>query len=230
MAPNKAYIVLVSSLYCSFLSNRCDITTDFNRFSEADAIVYHMRDGFDQDQAKRKRRPEQRLVFALWEAPPHTPDLQSYRQFFNWTMTYRFKSHIIASYYSGNAYVHMSSNYYQLMIRENFTRKLNLKTKKYDYQPSDEVLQKKKLGTAAALISNCGGSVDRLTFIKELKRYVGVKIYGRCGELCPLNMNCREFIPQNFYFLLSFENSFCVEYTSKFVNLVLRNPCFLFSS
>jgi alpha-1,3-fucosyltransferase len=210
----------VTSLYCPFLSNRCTIITDHDRFSEADAIVYHMRDGVDQKNAREKRHPKQRIVFALWESPAHTPDLQSYRQFFNWTMTYRLKSDVITSYYSGNAYVHTSSDYYRLMIHENSTRKLNLKIRSCDHRPSDEILQKKKLGIAAALISNCGGSSKRLEFIKKLKPHLDVKVYGRCGEACPAKMNCREFIAQNYYFIFSFENSLCTEYTSKFKEII----------
>lgn len=206
----------MTSLYCPFLSDRCNIITDFKRFSEADAIVYHMRDGFDMKRAKENRHPRQRFVFNLWESPSHTPNLQPYRQFFNWTMTYRAQSHVITSYYSGNAYVHTSSDYYRIMLQENSTHKLNLKIKIHDHRPSDEILEKKKLGIAAALISNCGGTSKRLQFIKELKRYMDVKVYGRCGESCPPKINCRDFISQNYYFILSFENSLCSEYTSMF--------------
>jgi hypothetical protein len=215
----------VTSLSCPFLSNHCDITSDFNRFSEADAIVYHMHDGVEKDIANKKRKPNQRFVFALWESPARLPDLQSYRQFFNWTMTYRWKSDILTSYYSGNAYIHTSSEYYQLMLRENITKNLNLKLEKFDHRPSDEILSKKKLGLAAALISNCGGTSKRLEFINELKRYIPVTIYGGCGETCPTHMNCRQHIADNYYFILSFENSLCSDYTSKFEGGVGGGEC-----
>lgn len=211
---NHMNSILVNSLFCPFLSNRCDITDNFNRFAEADAIVYHIRDHIDRDLTQQKRHPNQRVVFALWESPAHTPNLKSFKEFFNWTMTFRFDSHIVASYYSGNAYVHKSSPFYQLMIRENITRNLNLTAVTADHRPSDEILQKKKLGTAAALISNCGGSSNRLAFIRSLQRYIDVTIYGRCGQSCPSNKNCREFIAENYYFILSFENSLCKDYTS----------------
>ena len=58
-------MILVTSLFCPFLSDRCDITTDFDRFTEADAVVYHIRDSIDQNRAKQKRHPKQRFVFAL---------------------------------------------------------------------------------------------------------------------------------------------------------------------
>ncbi|CAF4012254.1 unnamed protein product, partial [Rotaria sp. Silwood1] len=47
----------------------------------------------------------------------------------------------------------------------------------------------------------------------ELKRYIDVRIYGRCGEGCPGNIHCRKFIAENYYFILSFENSLCLDYT-----------------
>ncbi len=205
----------MTQLYCPFLSNQCDITSDFNRFPQADAIVYHMRDNVDKALSGHKRKPNQRFVFALWESPAHTPGLQSFREFFNWTMTYRLKSDIITSYYSGNAYIHTSSEFYRLMLRENITKNLNLKLQTFDHRPSDEILSKKTLGIAAALISNCGGSSNRLAFINKLKEYIPVKVYGRCGEGCPANVNCRQHIADNYYFILSFENSLCSDYTSR---------------
>jgi len=210
----------VTQLSCPFLSNYCDITTDKNLFSEADAVVYHIRDDINQKQAKKYRHSDQRFVFALWESPAYTPDLTSYKGFFNWTMTYRFKSHIIASYYFSNGYIHTSNNYYHLMIKENATKNLNLKLKKLDHQLSDQILENKKLGTIAALISNCGTASQRMRFIKLLKRYIDIKVYGRCGKTCPKDIDCREFIAKNFYFFLSFESSLCTDYTSKYKNFI----------
>lgn len=205
----------MTQLSCPFLSNYCDITIDKSFLSEADAVVYHMRDNIDIKEAKRNRQPEQRFVFALWESPMHTPDLKRYKGFFNWTMTYRFTSHIVTPYYFGSAYVHTSSSYYDLMIKENATKNLNLQLKRHDHTLSDEMLANKKLGIAAALISNCGSSSRRLFYIRLLKRFVNLKIYGSCGTACPKHVNCREFIAKNYYFFLSFENSLCIDYASK---------------
>ncbi|CAF3843286.1 unnamed protein product [Rotaria sp. Silwood1] len=190
-APHKTSTQKMTELYCPFFSNRCDITIDFNRLSEADAVVYHMYNDIDKTLVTGKRHPKQRFVFALWESPANSRNLGSYGRFFNWTMTYRSDSHILTSYYSQTAYFHKSNPYYQLLIT------------------------KEKLGTAAALISNCGGSSQRLQFIDKLKRYIDVKVYGTCGEGCPSNMNCRQFIAENYFFILSFENSLCLEYTTE---------------
>ncbi|CAF5209191.1 unnamed protein product, partial [Rotaria magnacalcarata] len=42
--PGRSSTQKMTSLFCPFLSDRCDITTDLDRFTEADAVVYHMRD------------------------------------------------------------------------------------------------------------------------------------------------------------------------------------------
>ena len=139
---------LVSELYCSFLSHHCEISNDLRRFAEADAVLYHPRDYINRSETMMKeRRSSQRFVFALWEPPVNTPTLRSFNRFFNWTMTYRFESHIFASYYPSDAY----------RLRENQW----LKDAVADYQAQEEklVLHEniplvKKKGTAAALISN----------------------------------------------------------------------------
>ena len=206
----------MNELHCPFLADGCDITSDFGRFAQADAVVYHIPGGVDMPRVNKARRPEQRFVFALWESPATFPGLQEFRKFFNWTMTFRLTSHIVTSYYSGNPYIHVSSDYYRLMIQENRTRKLNLKLIKKDDRPSDSILEGKKLGTAAALISNCGGTSKRLPYITHLKRFIDIKVYGDCGTKCSKVGDCRGFIAKNYYFLLSFENSICTDYTSKF--------------
>lgn len=186
-----------------------------NRFSQADAVVYHLRGSVDKQFVDKNRRSNQRIVFTLWESPAHTPHLRFYQNFFNWTMSFRFQSDIVTPYYSGDAYIHRSSPYYQLLIAENRTKNLNLKFNTYDDRPSKEILEKKKLGLAAALISNCGGSSKRLDLINALKKYIPVDVYGRCGKGCPSSKSCREYIAENYYFILSFENSICQDYTSK---------------
>jgi hypothetical protein len=151
----------VSELYCSFLNNQCEITNDVNRFQEADAVVYHIRNDINRsDEIMKYRRSSQRFVFTLWESPYYTPDLHSYNDFFNWTMTYRFDSHIFASYYSPTAY----------RLRDNQW----LKDITSDYQTNEETIALHenidttvKWGTAAALISNVCESKKQILFEKN---------------------------------------------------------------
>ena len=149
----------MSELYCSFLSNHCEITTDIKRFKHADAVVYHLRDYVNRsDSIMKHRRPSQRFIYTLWEPPINTPDLRSYDKFFNWSMTYRFDSHVFASYYLNTAYRLKSNDWLTTLA---------------DYQANEEqvILSEnlnltKKRGTAAALISNVN---QRLNYFFRLK-------------------------------------------------------------
>ena len=70
-----------------------------------------------------------------------------------------------------------------------------------------------KKGFAAALISNCGDSSGRLEYIKELKKYVAVDVYGACGDKkCPkkfrngtITSDCRAILADEYKFYLAFE-------------------------
>ena len=142
------FLTLVSELFCSFLNDHCEITHDQRRFRQADAVVYHVRDPVNRShEIMKNRRDSQRFVFALWEPPVNTPDLSSYKNFFNWTMTYRFDSHVFASYFPSAVY-RLRSN---LWLKETIA----------DYQTSEEkivahenISTGAKWGTVAALISN----------------------------------------------------------------------------
>lgn len=148
--PNSLYFFLVSELHCSFVHDHCELSRDLTRYSQADAVVYHPRDHIDlSSDLVKYRNASQRFVMTLWEPPINTPDLRPLRTFFNWTMTYRFDSHIFAPYYTDDAY--------GLINKTQFSQ---LPT---DYNAKEEhvVLYrnlnlKKKKGTVAALISNVG--------------------------------------------------------------------------
>jgi hypothetical protein len=138
----------VSEIFCPFLNNYCELTTDMARFKQTDAVVYHMTSYVDRSKKIMKhRQSSQRFIFALWEPPINSPDLRRYNKFFNWTMTYRFDSHIFASYYADNPYGLKNNQRLQNILS--------------DYQSNQEMVvlyenidTTKKRGTAAALISS----------------------------------------------------------------------------
>lgn len=107
-----------------------------------------MRDPIDRSEKFTKlRRPSQRFVFTLWEPPTQTPDLKSYDRFFNWTMTYRFDSHVFAPYYFATAY----------RLKNNHWFEENLSDYRRDEEkvlPYENIPINRKKGTAVALISN----------------------------------------------------------------------------
>ena len=74
----------------------------------------------------------------------------------------------------------------------------------------------------AALISNCNAANLRLEYIKELKKFVPVQLFGSCGDSCPESSDCREHIGRNFKFFFAFENSVCKDYITEKFFLMLR--------
>jgi len=60
-----------------------------------------------------------------------------------------------------------------------------------------------------------------MEYVKELSKYIDVDIYGKCGEFsCDRNRDCFSDVAEaDYFFYLSFENSFCDDYvTEKLMN------------
>ncbi|XP_067945361.1 glycoprotein 3-alpha-L-fucosyltransferase A-like [Watersipora subatra] len=81
---------------------------------------------------------------------------------------------------------------------------------------------KSKTKGAFAYVSHCGSKqYDRLSFMRQLKKYINVDIFGRCTKQQPcltrfdIKCEANKHYPYRFY--LAFENSLCTEYiTEKF--------------
>lgn len=79
-------------------------------------------------------------------------------------------------------------------------------------------------GFAAALISDCSDLVRRLDYIKEIKKYIQVDLYGRCsGVACPFEgEECRKWLASSYKFYFAFENSVCNDYITEKLFATLR--------
>lgn len=184
----------------------CQTTIDKNRSSEADYVVVHMRNGIDQNFPKY-RPASQRWIFLLYESPMHASDMKKYNNFFNLTATYRINSDF-SSIYQGTG------------MKWEKNPKFEQNSNFYD----------KKKHFSSALISNCDPSSKRLSYIKEMKKYIDVDLYGRCGKPCPKTnqkgekiTDCREFAKNNYKFFFSFENSLCKDYVTEKFFLILKS-------
>lgn len=83
----------------------------------------------------------------------------------------------------------------------------------------DVVRGKSKLVTW--FVSNCQAKSGRLKYVEELSRHIGVDVYGECGTFrCKRSESCfSDVVEPNYFFYLSFENSFCDDYvTEKLMN------------
>ncbi|CAF2880393.1 unnamed protein product [Rotaria sp. Silwood2] len=186
---------------CPISVNACYVTIDHQFFSQSDASLIHLRESINYKKLNNiTRQSNQRFIFFLKESPMHSPILspKQHGRLFNFTQTYRPDSDITAT---------TLRNFFWLFNHKIYPN--------YDFK---SILEMKKSGKIlVAIVSNCGGSSSRLDYIKELKKYISVDIYGKCGQRCPDVSNCRQFAYSSYKFYLSFENSLCDEYvTEKF--------------
>ena len=172
----------------------------------------------------------------LMESPLHDANFpyEKFKNFFNWTMTYRRDS----DFYSPYGWIspktwdwHYPSRdsipwdmYMRNPLKAEISSDFSLKA------VHDQIGQKsKKKVTAAWLVSNCFvyGYVnsEREKYVDELRKHLEVDIYGYCGfRKCPKNVKCYEHIADNYMFYLSFENSLCTDYvTEKFFTPLTHN-------
>ncbi|CAF1096670.1 unnamed protein product [Rotaria sordida] len=186
---------------CPILVNACHITIDHNFFSQSDASLIHLRESINYKKLNNiTRQINQKFIFFLKESPIHSPILSSkqHSQIFNYTQTYRPDSDITAT------------------TLRNFFWLFNYKI--YPNYNFNSIIETKESGKIlVAIISNCGDSSNRLNYINELKKYISVDVYGKCGIPCPKVVNCRQYAYTTYKFYLAFENSLCDEYvTEKF--------------
>lgn len=183
---------------CSF--SNCFGTSDktlipIDRF---DAILFHVQTAVSWPKA---RSPHQNYVFVTKEAPIYLfNSLRGFNNYFNLTMTYRRKSDFWIPY--GD------------VVHKKLQELPTTGTVKKNYA-------KGKTKLAAWFVSNCMSRSGRGRYVRKLKRYVQVDIYGKCGtSKCPRDKNftCHEqLLNAQYKFYLSFENSICREYvTEKF--------------
>ncbi|CAF0720214.1 unnamed protein product [Adineta steineri] len=198
---NSVYANDFNFNHCPLAVNACRISIDHKSFNESDASLIHLRESLNLKKLNNlSRNQNQRFVFFLKESPVHSPNLASkdYTYLFNYTQTYRPDSDITAT------------------TLQDFFWLFNYKIyPNYDFQSILETKKPKKL--LVAIVSNCGGSSNRLKYIKELQQYISVDVYGSCGQRCPKGIDCRQYAYSTYKFYLSFENSLCDEYvTEKF--------------
>ncbi|KAK2166398.1 hypothetical protein LSH36_39g00087 [Paralvinella palmiformis] len=155
-------------------TNRCRTVTDRNEYFEADVVVvFAAKLKYSQKSVlPPKSSPEQIYVFLNTEPPTkyHTK-LSRIRPQFNITISYRADSTIQWPY--GKVIPRVG-----------------------DYQPMNEAEMTTRNRTAAWLVSGCTDVNIRMTYFKEMTKYIQVDVYGKCGELkCPeTNSQTTEFM------------------------------------
>jgi hypothetical protein len=173
--------------------NNCKLTEDKLQLNKSNVIIFHMRDKISE--LPKYRQFDQLWLFFLLESPVHSADFTKFNTLFNLSATYKSTSDFVSCYTSHFKYI--------ISNKANNKNELN------------ESLLINKNEFAAAIISNCNDKSNRLNYINELKKYIPVKVYGKCGIPCPNKTNCREIISLKTKFFLSFENSLCKDYVTE---------------
>lgn len=200
--------------------NNCTIVANSSKFwNEMQQSNFHLLETFDAVlfsvhemwlsslPPPQYRRPlQQRFVLLTQESPQSMVafDPEEFRNFFNWTMSYKLDSDVQLLY----GRVHPKDpNQTEQVVQRNLN-----KTKKI-----------------AWMVSHCQTHSKREEYVKELKKYIQVDIYGACGDLkCTRNdshwlsdPNCYVSLSNEYKFYLSFENSICKDYvTEKFFSIL----------
>lgn len=83
-----------------------------------------------------------------------------------------------------------------------------------------------KTKLVAWFVSNCETESKREKYVENLKKYIQVDVYGKCGEYfcwAGEQEECYDMLEKDYKFYLSFENAFCRDYvTEKFFQLANR--------
>ena len=190
-----------------------------------DAIVINFNDQFKltEDFPRSYPRPaRQRLIFFTQEPPPALKEYNftQYANFFNWTMTYRMDSDIQLSYGRFRPRTELT------------TPSVKGRGRRTAVPAATTVPQmsSNKTKLVAWMATQCETDGRRENYIKQLKRYIDVDVYGLCGNLkCarhPVHVShprCYDMLESTYKFYLSFENSICRDYvTEKFFNIAQR--------
>lgn len=212
---------------CFVTSNRLYLG-DYTKFDvvafAGPEVRFMIKQGF-YDRLPKKRSPHQKYAFASIESADNYPVCSdSFDGFFNWTWTYKLDSEAkwgyIAIRDSKNNLIgpKKEMNWIKLedmkLVSDGLKEKLRSKTK-----------------AAAWFVSNCYSRSERELFVSRLKiqlmKYdLKVDVYGECGPMkCPRNKEdeCNKIIEKDYYFYLSFENSFAEDYVTEKLLHPLKN-------
>ncbi|XP_075973592.1 alpha-(1,3)-fucosyltransferase C-like [Anticarsia gemmatalis] len=198
----------------------CFVTTNrdyLDDVTEFDVIIFHGPELNATTELPEFRSPHQKYVFASMESSGLFSNCNTrYNCFFNWSWTYKFRSTARFGYIS--IWDHKGT-----IIGPQYVMRWK---KVEDMEPIDVAL-KKKLSTkkyaAAWFVSHCNTPSKRkevaYTLNAELLKYgLNIDIYGKCGtKQCPRSKmsKCLEMLERDYYFYLSFENSFSEDYVTE---------------
>ena len=187
-------------------SGLCTVHTDKSNPLHYDAFVFH---GRDRQHPPNQRMPNQVYIIYLLESPYRAGPYVRGDRFYNWTATYSSKSDVQVPYWHFERKEH----------KGNITEiALDLPQMRYNRSSNEAMV--------SWVVSHCKTQGRREVYVKRLKMYLKVDIYGKCGMKCYQNKSlrgstCHKALAKSgkYKFYLSFENVACRDYiTEKTMN------------
>ncbi|CAO4364188.1 unnamed protein product [Caenorhabditis nigoni] len=181
--------------------NVCVISSHRAHFSQANAVIFHSRNINSKvlSSFPFPRRQEIPYVMVAYESP-YNAKLEIYKDFFNWTMSYRMDADVFAPY---GGLLRNSE-----LVKVNYTEIWKSKTKETLWLVSNKYVKNKRKELVEKLIEN-GMKIDLYG-----------KVYDREPENCSQDggqEGCDEKFQSPYKFTIAFENSNCKDYvTEKF--------------
>lgn len=222
----KAPFVYIQLEKMSFTSKNCSYqncfisnnAAYFDDITDFDVLLYNAAGTRgDSYLLPYKRSPKQIFVFSSLESSSNYPlEGTIFNGFFNFTWTYKLNSDIVCPY---------------LVVRN---KKGVIIGPKIDMQWMDVndmkpishyikyKLRNKKIA-GAWFVSHCNAPSERLAFFNGLNAALSkfghrIDMFGECGNMkCPRGWmeECYALLETDYYFYLSFENSFSVDYVTE---------------
>jgi len=199
--------------------SNCFATKDRNLLPSLDlydAIIIHIR-GLPNDWPSTRSK-DQRYIMLSIDAPIKLYEYRHLQKLaFNWTMTYRMDSDFPIPYAWVDRILPLPAPEGSTLLQ----RFITSHGKKAVAQGPN--LADNKVGLAVQFVSNCHSSSKREAYVRELRRFIPVDIYGKCGEFkCAKEKGwqCYKEAEAKYKFYLAFENSVCRDYvTEQFFNM-----------
>ncbi|KAL8615440.1 hypothetical protein ACOMHN_036260 [Nucella lapillus] len=213
---------------------RCELSVDRSRVSEADAVLVDTRALY-----KNPQLPEEHPPWQVWilhnSEPPYNIfiDLHRYSNVFNWTSWYRRDADIFAPYgyyvekeagdddndddddadaNGGNDEVNAEDG----GDDKEAGRKLTNTTGQGPKEVPDTDIYRLHDRVLFFAASNCQDRGRRYKKVGQLKQYLPIDIFGDCGAYqCPKGNSECDKIFGKYQFVLAFENGYCRDYVTE---------------
>ncbi|XP_064087376.1 alpha-(1,3)-fucosyltransferase C-like [Macrobrachium nipponense] len=205
----------------------CSVTFNADKIDLVDAVVIYLQRAPNAKEITKslgRRNALQPWIMLSFEAPPLANDyykipFENFDGLFNRTMTYRRDSDVRVPH--------------GFVVRRGFDARA---VPRRWIAPAVMKVPFRRKKLAAAFISNCRPTSDRLPYLRELKGYAPIDIYGKCGDLkCggslwiykkydPTKDVCLRMIGEEYLFFFAFENTFCKDYYTEKVYNILYYP------